>query len=52
LFGLKEGPQPRPCDYIDPPVLDELEQMAEQLHTAGKVRNVVNIRNFIELPGE
>src|ERR1700722_7722751 len=52
LFGLREGPQPRPCDYIDPPVLDELEQMAEQLHTAGRVRNVINIRNFIELPGE
>ena len=26
--------------------------MVEQLHTAGRVRNVINIRNFIELPGE
>ena len=26
--------------------------MAEQLHTAGRVHNVVNIRNFIELLGE
>jgi len=26
--------------------------MAEQLHTAGRVRNVINIRNFIELPGK
>ena len=25
LFRLREGPQPRPCNYIDPPVLDELE---------------------------
>lgn len=42
----------RPYDYIDPPVLDKLEQMAEQLRTAGRIRNVINIRNFIELPGE
>ena len=26
--------------------------MAEQLHTVGRVRNVINIRNFIKLPGE
>ena len=26
--------------------------MAEQLHTAGRVRDVINIHNFIELPGE
>ena len=26
--------------------------MAEQLHTAGRVRDVTNIRDFIELPGE
>ena len=26
--------------------------MAEQLYMAGRVRNVINIRNFIELPGE
>lgn len=26
--------------------------MAEQLRTAGRIRNVINIRNFIELPGE
>ena len=26
--------------------------MAEQLHTAGRVRDVTNIHDFIELPGE
>jgi hypothetical protein len=26
--------------------------MVEQLHTAGRVRNIINICNFIELPGE
>ena len=26
--------------------------MAEQLYTAGKFHHVMNIRNFIELPGE
>ena len=26
--------------------------MAEQLYTAGRVRNVINIRNFIKLPGK
>ena len=26
--------------------------MAERLHTAGRIRDVTNIRDFIELPGE
>ena len=52
LFGLRENPQPRPCNYINPPILNELEQITEQLHTAGRVRNVTNIHNFIELPGK
>jgi len=26
--------------------------MVKQLHTAGRVRNVINIRNFIELLGK
>ena len=26
--------------------------MAEQLHTAGRIRDVTNIRDFIKLPGE
>jgi len=26
--------------------------MAEQLHTAGRIRNVTNIWDFIKLPGE
>ena len=26
--------------------------MAEQLHTAGRICAVINIRNFIKLPGE
>ena len=42
----------RPYNYIDPPILDKLEQMTEQLRTAGRICNVINIHNFIELPGE
>jgi hypothetical protein len=26
--------------------------MSEQLRTVGRIRSVINIRNFIELPGE
>lgn len=52
LFGSRIGPRPRPQDYIDPPVVNEIQQLAEQLHTAGRIRAVVDIRNFIELPGE
>jgi hypothetical protein len=29
-----------------------MQQMAEQLHTAGRIRDVINIRDFIELPGK
>ena len=29
-----------------------MQQMAERLHTAGRIRDVTNIRDFIELPGE
>ena len=29
-----------------------MQQIAEQLRTAGRVRDVTNIRNFIKLPGE
>jgi len=52
LFGLREGLQPRPCDYIDPPVLNKLEQIVEQLYTVGRVRNIINIHNFIKLLGK
>ena len=52
LFGSRIGPRPRPQDYMDLPVIDEMQQMAEQLHTAGRIRAVMNIRNFIKLPGE
>ena len=52
LFGSRIGPRSHPQDYIDPPVIDEIEQLAEQLHTAGRVRAVINVRNFIEPPGD
>jgi hypothetical protein len=29
-----------------------MQQMVERLHTAGKIRDVTNIRDFIELPDE
>ena len=32
--------------------LGVITQMVEQLYTAGRVHNVINIRNFIELPGK
>ena len=52
MFRLREGPQRCPHNYIDPPVLDKLEKIVEQLYTAGRVHDIINIRNFIELPGE
>ena len=52
LFSVREGPLNRPHDYIDPPVLDKIQQIAEQLHAAGRFHNVINIRNFIKLSGE
>jgi len=52
LFSFKEGPQRHPRDYLDPPLLDKMQQMAEQLHTAGRIRDVINIWDFIKLPGE
>ena len=52
LFGLREGPQSYFYNYINPPVLDKLEQITKQLYTAGRVRNIINICNFIELLGE
>ena len=52
LFGSRIGPRPRPQDYIDPPVITEMEQMAEQLKAAGRIRDVMNIQDFIKLPGE
>ena len=51
MFRLKERPQPRPYDYIDPPVLDKLERMTKQFRTAGRIRDAINIRNFIKPPG-
>ena len=32
--------------------MDKLEQIKEQLYTAGRVHNVINIRNFIKLLGK
>ena len=52
LFSFKEGLQRRPRDYIDPPLLDKMQQIAEQLHIVGRIRDVINIRDFIELLGE
>ena len=52
LFGSRIGPRPRPQDYLDPPVINEMQQMAEQLLTAGRIHAVINIREFIELLGE
>ena len=46
------GPRPRPQDYLDPPVVNEMQQMAEQLLAAGRIHAVINIWEFIKLPGE
>ena len=51
LFGLREGPPPRPCNYIDP-VINEVQEMAEQLRAAGRICELINIQDFIHLPGE
>ena len=52
LFGSYIGPQPCPQNYLNPPVVDEMQQMAEQLFTAGKIYAIINIQEFIKLPGE
>ena len=52
LFSIREGLQSCPNNYIDSPVLDKIQQIAEQLRTTGRVRDVTNIRNFIKLPGK
>ena len=52
MFGSRIGPRPRPQDYIDPPVVTEMEQIAEQLKAAGRIRDVMNIQDFIKLPGK
>ena len=33
-------------------MIDEIEQLVEQLHTAGRIRAVTNIQDFVELLGE
>jgi hypothetical protein len=33
-------------------VVNKIQQLAEQLHTAGRIRAVVDIWNFIKLPGK
>ena len=52
LFSIREGLQNCPYNYIDPPVLDKIQQIVEQLYIAGRFYNVINIRNFIKLLGK
>ena len=52
LFGSCIGPRPRPQGYIDPPIVDELQVIVEELQAAGRIRAVTNIYDFIELLGE
>ena len=33
-------------------MVNEIQQLAEQLYTAGRIRAVINIQDFIELPGK
>ena len=51
LFSLREGPPPCPCNYIDP-IVNKVQEMAEQLRAAGRIHEPINIQNFIHLPGE
>ena len=38
--------------YYRSPITTKIEQMVEQLKAVGKIRDIINIRNFIKLPGE
>ena len=42
LFGLREGPPPHSYNYIDP-VVNEVQEMAKQLYTAKRIRELINI---------
>ena len=33
-------------------MINKIEQLAEQLYTAERIRAVINIQDFVELPGE
>ena len=34
------------------PVINKVQEIAEQLRTAGRIREPLNIQNFIHLPGK
>ena len=51
LFSLREGPLPRPYNYIDP-IINKVQEIAKQLRAAGRIHEPINIQNFIYLPGE
>ena len=52
LFGSCIGLRPRPQGYIDPPIVNKLQEIAEELQAVGRIRAVINIQDFIELLGK
>ena len=52
LFSSCINLWPYPQDYIDPSIINKIQQLVEQLYTAGRIYAVINIQDFIKLLGE
>ena len=48
LFGSYIGPWPYPQNYLNPPVVNKMQQMVEQLLAAERICAIINIQNFIK----
>ena len=52
LFSSYIGLQPPPQGYIDPPIINKLQVIVEELQAVGRIRAIINIQNFIKLLGK
>jgi len=52
IFGPREGPQGTPSGYSEPQLEAELEVYLQQLSQAGQIRQLIPIRDFININGE
>ena len=52
LFSSYIGLWPYPQGYIDPPIVNKLWAIAEELQAVGKIRAIINIQDFIKLLGK
>ena len=52
LFSSYIGLRPRLYSYIDPPIINKLQVIAEELQVAERIYTIINIQDFIKLLGE